>query len=133
MPIIEDNEIIFFKNKTAIEITAYLTERLKIIDKKEKILYLYSHVSKQLISNSIKCLKNNIILVNGNNLNIDSLESRLKNVKTRYVYVNYFNLTYNKGKLSIENQKLKCILDIFENYKNIYNVIFIIAINWEQQ
>ena len=129
---INDNEVIFFKNKTTAEIATHLVERLKLIDKKEKILYIYSHTTQQQLFNDIDKIENKTIFVCKDNIDIDSLEKILINNNNHYICINYLKLYDNKKRLSIEKQKLKYVLDILENYKNRYKVIFIVAVNWKK-
>lgn len=121
----EDNEIIFYKNKTPNEITEIILNKIKNID--NKILYFKTsnNYNKILLNNDNIKIKNFYI-------DIDDLEEYLISNEFNYICIDYYKMIKKKRYSYIGNKTLKYVLDKIEEYINKYNKKFIIVINMEE-
>lgn len=122
----EDNEIIFYKNKTPNEITEIILNKIKNID--NKILYFKTsnNYNKTLLNN------NNNIKIKNFYIDIDDLEEYLISNEFNYICIDYYKMIKKKRYSYIGNKTLKYVLDKIEEYINKYNKKFIIVINTEE-
>lgn len=121
----EDNEVIFYKNKTPNEITEIILNKIKNID--NKILYFKTsnNYNKILLNNDNIKIKNFYI-------DIDDLEEYLISNEFNYICIDYYKMIKKKRYSYIGNKTLKYVLDKIEEYINKYNKKFIIVINMEE-
>lgn len=128
----DDNDIMFLRNESKLEITSYLVDRIKHICKEYKILYLSSTYTKEELLNNFKYLnKRDINIIEDSFSTIDEIEKYIINNKCDYICIDYFKLIKTKNTFRIGNKKMKYVLDKIEEFSKRYSIIFLVVINME--
>ena len=128
----DDNDIMFLKNESKLEITSYLVDRIKHICKEYKILYLSSSYKKEELLDNFKYLnKRDINVIEDSFSTIDEIEKYIINNKCDYVCIDYLKLIKTKNVFRIGNKKMKYVLDKIEEFSKKYSIIFLVVINME--
>lgn len=129
---LDDNKIIFFKNKSKLYITSYLINNVREVNKKV-IYFAYSYSKNELLKTFKELNNKNIIIVDDISTTFEDIEQYIIDNKPNYIYIDHFKLTSTKKYLYIEDKKFKYVLDKIEYYTKKYNVKFLIVLNKEDK